>query len=81
MSTVLDLVASEYGWTPAYVLDHLTFPQLESLISAISRRYQRQADAVRSGSRSPADGKTVQFDETKPAEFFAARGVRVKKSG
>ena len=66
------MLGHEYGWTPDYVLDHLTRGQIEAFVEAISRRIAIQEKAFR---RDKTDDQ--MFDESDPGSL-AGFGIEVK---
>ena len=60
---MLDIFASEYGWTPDYILNSLTREQVESLISAINRRYEKKKQAMESSMKDSKGDSSSGFGE------------------
>jgi len=78
VATICDLFGSEYGWTPDYVLNQLTRRQVDALLQATSRRYQRQSDAMKAAQNEPGT-QTTRFDEHMSPTELAAFGIEVHK--
>ena len=81
---MLDRLAVEYGWTPEYVLNHMTRRQVEALLSAINRRYEREKKAMEEASRKGGRGmprniqsqRETTFNENLPPATMAKLGIK-----
>src|SRR5438094_7288140 len=56
VSTVVDLLAHEYGWTHQVILEEMTRAQVEVYLAAISRRYKRESDAMKDATKGQSAG-------------------------
>ncbi len=76
---LIDLIASEYGWTIDYIVNNLDMGQLAALIVAIKKRYQRQNPK----SKYPSIPQELDgIDKEIPmSDFIKMGGKLVEKDG
>ncbi len=59
------MLASEYKWTNTYIFWELTREQVELYLSAITRRYKKQSDAINKATKK-GDWDSLPIDDTSP---------------
>lgn len=67
-AAIVDLLASEYGWTIKYIVNNLDLGQIISLKAAIQKRYEHQNGGVSS------DVETVPGEEGMSVSYFEKMG-------
>jgi len=76
---VFELFANNYGWNKEYILDNLTYPQMQLYLAKFGKRISFMLDLVFGGLKGDKDsnGVATQKKEAQPINAGSARGFGI----